>query len=140
VAILKRTRRLQARAAQVIETVQRLAPARDAPDDREAWRPGPVWLDASAINRNAAGVEAIGLFMDLVMVVWLPSMRPFAFDAARLARTLNRRLPDRRYSARELRRLQPMLATFFTLLADDRWTPRQEYLAPAQISVDGPIH
>ena len=136
---LKRIRRLQARA-QASEIVRRLAPALGAPADREAWRPGLVWLDASAINRNAAGVEAIGLFMDLMMVVWIPSLRPFAFDAARLARALNRRLPDRSYSAHELHRLKPALATFFTPLADGRWTPRPEYLAPAQISVDGPIH
>jgi len=138
---LKRTRRLQARTVQAIEIARRLAPALSRSQDREAWPPGaPVWLDVNTINRNVAGVEAIGLFMDLVMVVWLPSMRPFAFDAARLARALNRRLPDRGYSAGDVRRLKPALATFFTLLADGRWTPRPEYLAPAQISVDGPIH
>jgi hypothetical protein len=142
VGILKRTRRLQAPAAQAIEIAQRLAPALGrSPEDREAWLPGaPVCLNVNAINRNVAGVEAIGLFMDLVMVVWLPSLRPFAFDAARLARELNRRLPDRGYSAGELRRLTPALATFFIPLADGCWTPRPEYLASAQISVDGPIH
>lgn len=139
---MKRTRRLQARTAQAIEIAQRLAPALGrSQENREAWPAGsPVCLDVNAINRNVAGVEAIGLFMDLVMVVWLPSMRPFAFDAARLARALNRRLPDRGYSAGEMRRLTPALATFFTPMADGRWTPRPEYLAPAQISVDGPIH
>ena len=142
-AILKRTRRLQGRGAQAIEVARRTAPAlKGSLDDREAWLAGaqsPVWLDAGAINRNAAGVEAIGLFMDLVMVVWLPSMRPFAFDAARLARILNQRLPDRGYSPEEIRRLKSALATFFRPLADGRWTPRPEYLASAQMNVDGPV-
>src|SRR5215472_16051613 len=140
VGTLKRTRRLQARTVQAIEIARRLAPALSRSQDREAWPPGaPVWLDVNTINRNVAGVEAIGLFMDLVMVVWLPSMRPFAFDAARLARILNQRLPDRGYSPEEIRRLKSGLATFFRPLADGRWTPRPEYLASAQMNVDGPV-
>lgn len=136
-AVVKRIERPPTPLVQAISIARRLSSSalhRTEADSREDWRASPsspVMLDAGAINRNAAGVAAIGLFMDLVMVVWLPSMRPFAFDADRLARTLNRRLPDRRYSTSELECLRPALATFFKSLEDGRWTPRAEYLARA---------
>lgn len=87
------------------------------------------WINVDAFNRNKAGAEAGGVYMDLLVYVWRPTMEPFRFDPETLATRLNVVLPRREYTAEKLEALRPAIATFFVVLDDGRWAPSPEYLS-----------
>jgi hypothetical protein len=89
----------------------------------------PIYIDTRAMLANKAGLEAVGIAMDLLTIVWWPTKAPFAFDAKALAAQLSELLPARGYSDDVILRNLSGLRTFFTELPDGRWAPSPQFFS-----------
>lgn len=89
----------------------------------------PLYIDAEAMLANTAGMQALGIAIDLIVHLWWPTKSPFAFEPAALSRLLQEKLPARGYTEASLRARGSSLMTFFTVLPDGRWTPSPTYFS-----------
>jgi hypothetical protein len=89
----------------------------------------PIYIDSQAMLENTSGMEAVGIAMDLVMLMWWPSKQPFEFNAKELAARLRDRLPARGYSEDALMRNYEGIKSFFTELPDGKWAPSPTYFS-----------
>jgi hypothetical protein len=87
------------------------------------------WVDTERMLANKAGARAMGLAIDLIMTMWLPTRGAFRYDEQQLAEHFARVLPARGYTARKLRGYRKAVATFFTALPDGSWAPSPEYFS-----------
>jgi hypothetical protein len=88
-----------------------------------------LFINTRRFLSNTAGLEAIGVAMDLIGHVWWPTKTAFMFDEEALAARLAVELPARGYTADLLRKHRAAIASFFTVLPDERWAPSPEYFS-----------
>lgn len=89
----------------------------------------PIYVDSKAMLSNRVGLVAVGVAMDLIMLVWWPTKQPFTFNPEKMAARLHRELPARGYTAATPRRHQKAIRSFFTVLPDGRWAPSPKFFS-----------
>ena len=92
-------------------------------------RGDPIYIDSSAMLENRVGLEARGMAMDLISLLWWPTRQPFEWDIPKLSTFLSKELPARGYSEETLRRNETEVKTFFTVLPDGRWAPNPKFFS-----------
>lgn len=92
-------------------------------------RGDPLYINAQAMLENNAGLAAVGLAMDLIMVVWWPTKAPFKWDESLLSKLLNKALPARGYTEETLRQHRDEASSFFTVLENGRWAPSPDFFS-----------
>ena len=85
---------------------------------------------------NSAGIEGVGIAMDLITLIWWPTKQPFEFDIKNLAIGLHERLPARGYTEEALARNADAIKSYFTVLADGRWAPNPMYFSLTNGNLD----
>ena len=95
-----------------------------------------LWIDSERMLANRPGARALGLAIDLIVTVWLPTKAGFRYDEQQLADHFANVLPARAYTVRKLRSYRKAVATFFTVLADGRWAPSPEFFSSTDGNAD----
>jgi hypothetical protein len=89
----------------------------------------PLYIDSQSMLANKSGMQAVGIAMDLVCLLWWPTKSPFVFEPKAIAECFHESLPARGYTEEILREHAQSAMTFFTVLPDGRWTPSPIYFS-----------
>jgi hypothetical protein len=89
----------------------------------------PIYISPEAILTSTAPMEAVGIALIVLSLVWWPTQTPFEWDEKRLLVKLRSQLPGCDYTLDQLARNRSEAQSFFCRLDDGRWVPSPEYFS-----------